>query len=66
MLYEFPPFRLDTADQCLLQTGPSGNEVRTQLPPKAFSILECDERDLRGERKCGRALAELVGVPNQF
>jgi DNA-binding winged helix-turn-helix (wHTH) protein len=38
-MYEFPPFRLDTANQCLLRTGPSEKEVRIQLPPKAFSIL---------------------------
>jgi DNA-binding winged helix-turn-helix (wHTH) protein len=39
-MYEFPPFRLDTANQCLLRTGPSDTEVRIQLPPKAFSILQ--------------------------
>ncbi len=40
MLYEFPPFRLDTANQCLLQKGPSGADVRIQLPPKAFFVLQ--------------------------
>lgn len=40
MFYEFPPFRLDPANQCLLQKGSSGNDVRIQLPPKAFSVLQ--------------------------
>jgi DNA-binding winged helix-turn-helix (wHTH) protein len=39
-MYEFPPFRLDTANQCLLKRVPSEKEVRIQLPPKAFSILQ--------------------------
>lgn len=39
-VYEFPPFRLDTANQCLLKRGPSDKELRIQLPPKAFSILQ--------------------------
>jgi DNA-binding response OmpR family regulator len=39
-VYEFSPFRLDTANQCLLRTDPSEKEVRIQLPPKAFSILQ--------------------------
>jgi DNA-binding winged helix-turn-helix (wHTH) protein/tetratricopeptide (TPR) repeat protein len=39
-MYEFPPFRLDTENQCLLHREPSGKEVRMHLAPKAFSILQ--------------------------
>ena len=39
-MYEFPPFRLDTANQCLVDREPSGKDVRIHLPPKAFSVLQ--------------------------
>lgn len=39
-MYEFPPFRLDTANHCLLKSGSSGKDTRIHLPPKAFSILK--------------------------
>jgi len=36
---EFPPFRLDTANQCLWRSGDHGDEERILLKPKAFAIL---------------------------
>jgi predicted ATPase/DNA-binding winged helix-turn-helix (wHTH) protein len=35
----FPPFRLDTANQCLWRRQDSGNDERIALTPKAFSVL---------------------------
>src|SRR5271157_1373579 len=35
---EFPPFRLDTANQCLWRRGNDG-EQRVLLTPKAFAVL---------------------------
>src|ERR1700724_1709920 len=35
---EFPPFRLDTANQCLWRTD-AGIEERVRLTPKAFAVL---------------------------
>src|SRR6202040_4220051 len=35
---EFPPFRLDTANQCLMRTD-AGNEERIRIKPKAFPVL---------------------------
>ena len=35
---EFPPFRLDTVNQCLLQ-GDGVAEERMLLAPKAFDVL---------------------------
>src|SRR5580700_397846 len=35
---EFPPFRLDTLNQCLWRTD-AGNEERIRLTPKAFAVL---------------------------
>src|ERR1700731_3016354 len=35
---EFPPFRLDTANQCLWRTD-AGNEERIRITPKAFAVL---------------------------
>jgi DNA-binding winged helix-turn-helix (wHTH) protein len=36
---EFPPFRLDTANQCLWRHSESGENERILLTPKAFSVL---------------------------
>jgi DNA-binding response OmpR family regulator len=35
----FPPFRLDTINQCLWRRGEAGEEERVLLTPKAFSVL---------------------------
>src|SRR5580658_3308587 len=35
----FPPFRLDTANQCLWRRGETGKEERILLTPKAFAVL---------------------------
>jgi DNA-binding winged helix-turn-helix (wHTH) protein len=35
----FPPFRLDTANQCLWRSGDTGQEERILLTPKAFAVL---------------------------
>jgi DNA-binding winged helix-turn-helix (wHTH) protein/tetratricopeptide (TPR) repeat protein len=36
---EFPPFRLDTVNQCLWRCSGSGTDERILLKPKAFAIL---------------------------
>jgi DNA-binding winged helix-turn-helix (wHTH) protein len=36
----FPPFRLDTVNQCLWRRGDAGQEARILLTPKAFAVLE--------------------------
>jgi DNA-binding winged helix-turn-helix (wHTH) protein len=36
----FPPFRLDTLNQCLWRRGDTGQEARILLTPKTFAILE--------------------------
>jgi len=36
----FPPFRLDTVNQCLWRRGDTGQEARILLTPKAFAVLE--------------------------
>ena len=36
---EFPPFRLDTVNQCLWRCRDGGEEERIPLKPKAFAIL---------------------------
>jgi DNA-binding winged helix-turn-helix (wHTH) protein len=35
----FPPFRLDTVNQCLWRRGYTGQEERILLTPKAYSVL---------------------------
>jgi DNA-binding winged helix-turn-helix (wHTH) protein len=35
----FPPFRLDTVNQCLWRRGDSGQEERILLTPKAYAVL---------------------------
>ena len=35
----FPPFRLDTENQCLWRLGDTGEEERVLLTPKAFAVL---------------------------
>ena len=36
---EFPPFRLDTANQCLWRRGDAPDGQRVMLTPKAFAVL---------------------------
>jgi DNA-binding winged helix-turn-helix (wHTH) protein len=36
---EFPPFRLDPINQCLLRQDTGGNERRVELKPKTFDVL---------------------------
>ena len=36
---EFPPFRLDTVNQCLWRHMDTGNDERILLTPKAFAVL---------------------------
>jgi DNA-binding winged helix-turn-helix (wHTH) protein/tetratricopeptide (TPR) repeat protein len=36
---DFPPFRLDPGNQCLLRLDPAGNEQRIELKPKTFAVL---------------------------
>jgi DNA-binding winged helix-turn-helix (wHTH) protein/tetratricopeptide (TPR) repeat protein len=36
---QFPPFRLDTVDQCLWRHRDDGNDERISLTPKAFGVL---------------------------
>ncbi|HTR37560.1 MAG TPA: AAA family ATPase [Bryobacteraceae bacterium] len=36
---EFPPFRLDTVNQCLWRRGANGEDERVPLKPKPFAIL---------------------------
>src|SRR3984893_13782523 len=36
---EFPPFRLDSPNQCLWRITDAANEERILLPPKAFAVL---------------------------
>ena len=38
-MMEFPPFRLDSHNQCLWRTGDAGREERILLTPKAFAVL---------------------------
>src|ERR1700721_1721828 len=35
----FPPFRIDTANQCLWRRADTGQEARILLTPKAFAVL---------------------------
>jgi DNA-binding response OmpR family regulator len=37
---EFPPFRLDTVNQCLWRHGNGPKDERILLTPKAFAVLE--------------------------
>jgi DNA-binding winged helix-turn-helix (wHTH) protein/tetratricopeptide (TPR) repeat protein len=37
---EFPPFRFDTANQCLWRSHDTGEYERVLLAPKAFSVLQ--------------------------
>jgi len=37
---DFPPFRLDPINQCLLRLDGAGNEHRIELKPKAFGVLQ--------------------------
>jgi predicted ATPase/DNA-binding winged helix-turn-helix (wHTH) protein len=37
---EFPPFRLDTRNQCLWRIGERGRAERIVVKPKAFTVLE--------------------------
>jgi len=36
---QFPPFRLDTVNQCLWRLRDSGDDERILLTPKAFAVL---------------------------
>jgi predicted ATPase/DNA-binding winged helix-turn-helix (wHTH) protein len=36
---EFPPFRLDRANQCVWRTSETGNRQRLALKPKAYEVL---------------------------
>jgi len=36
---DFPPFRLDPVNQCLVRSDPAGNEQRIELKPKTFDVL---------------------------
>src|SRR5271157_5208470 len=36
---EFPPFRLDTVNQCLWRRGDAPDDERVLLTPKAFAVL---------------------------
>ncbi len=36
---DFPPFRLDPINQCLLRLDSAGNEQRIELKPKSFDVL---------------------------
>jgi DNA-binding winged helix-turn-helix (wHTH) protein/tetratricopeptide (TPR) repeat protein len=36
---EFPPFRVDTVNQCLWRRGEAGSDERVLLTPKAFAVL---------------------------
>jgi len=36
---EFPPFRLDTMNQCLWRRADAGEDERVMLTPKAFAVL---------------------------
>jgi hypothetical protein len=36
---EFPPFKLDTVDQCVWRSTDTGSDERIQLAPKAFGVL---------------------------
>src|SRR5271166_1509978 len=36
---EFPPFRLDTMNQCLWRRADAGEDERVVLTPKAFAVL---------------------------
>src|SRR5207237_9565780 len=38
---EFPPFRLDTVNQCLWRHRDNGDDDRIRLTPKAFGVLRC-------------------------
>jgi len=38
---EFPPFRLDTVNQCLWRRKDNGEEERILLRPKPFAVLRC-------------------------
>src|SRR6202789_2253568 len=35
----FPPFRLDTVNQCLWRRGDTGQEERILMTPKAYAVL---------------------------
>ena len=36
---EFPPFRFDNVNQCLLRRGESARDERIELTPKAYAVL---------------------------
>jgi DNA-binding winged helix-turn-helix (wHTH) protein len=38
-MQEFPPFRLDTVNQCLWRRRETAHDERLLLPPKAFAVL---------------------------
>ena len=40
IMKEFPPFRLDEANQCLWRRGNTVEDERLQLTPKAFAVLQ--------------------------
>jgi DNA-binding winged helix-turn-helix (wHTH) protein len=37
---EFPPFRLDTVNECLWRHRDDGDDERIRLTPKAFAVLQ--------------------------
>jgi DNA-binding winged helix-turn-helix (wHTH) protein len=37
---EFPPFRLDRANQCVWQATPDGGHSRLNLRPRAYDMLQ--------------------------
>ena len=37
---EFPPFRLDRANQCVWQSTPDGGQCRLNLRPRAYDMLQ--------------------------
>src|SRR5208283_3054804 len=39
VMKEFPPFRLDTENQCLWRRGDAPDNERVMLTPKAFAVL---------------------------
>src|SRR5262245_29640916 len=39
IMQEFPPFRLDTVNQCLWRCREAAGDERILLPPKAFAVL---------------------------
>ena len=67
-MMEFPPFRLDTVNQCLWRRREAGPDERVLLTPKAFAVLHrllkhAGRLDAKSPRQAGRGLPAVTESP---